>query len=111
MDYLDIALKAKARREVQDNHQGLIDHTLREINKAYKPGTLEWVKVNRPQEWNEMIVLEKKINEKALKEDVEALKEALSEYKELILSRVKTFKTLKAETGNSFDQGGLFRVL
>lgn len=69
----------------------LIDQTLLEINRRYVPGTIESMKVNRPDEWDQMIALEKEINEKALKKDVEGLKKVLGDYKIFIQNMIRAF--------------------
>jgi len=84
----------------------LIDLSLEEIARGYQPGVLPWMKADKPKEWNEMIALEKKINDEAVKEDVEGLKETLRRYKVLIQIMVKKFRTPKGESGNLFNQGG-----
>jgi hypothetical protein len=79
----------------------LIDTTLEEIGRGYHPGVLGWMKGNRSQEWNKMVALEEKINRTTLKGDMESLKQALSNYKELILGVVEVFETPKGQ-GNLF---------
>jgi hypothetical protein len=82
MDYLDIALKARARMGVQDNPHDLIDRTLQEINKEWKPGALEWINVDRPDGWGKMlIILERTINEMALGGNLDGLRGALNSYR------------------------------
>jgi hypothetical protein len=67
----------------------LIDATIREIAQAYQPGTLAWMKVNRPNDWGDMLTLEGRVNKMALGSDTEGLKRALSEYQSLIITMVK----------------------
>lgn len=64
----------------------LIDNTLCEIAQRYQPRTLVRFKRTRPKEFEKMKAIEKEINRLALGEDLEGLKKALSEYKELILT-------------------------
>ena len=71
-----------------------IDATLREIAQAYQTGTLAWMKVNRPNDWGNMVALEGRVNEMALGSDTEGLKRALSDYQSLILTMVREFKAL-----------------
>lgn len=80
----------------------LIDTTLEEVGRGYHPGALGWMKGNRPQEWNKMVALEEKINQAVLSGDGTGLKQALSNYKELILGVVEVFETPKGQTGNLF---------
>lgn len=76
-----------------------IEDTLEQIDKAYHPRTLPWVKANRPEKWREMVSLEEKINQVALRNSTEGLREALSEYQGLILSMVKEYKASKEKKG------------
>ena len=80
----------------------LIDTTLREIGREYKPGLLMWIKKSRPEEWARMLTLEQGINQAALRGDMESLKQGLSNYKELILGAVEVFETPRGQTGNLF---------
>jgi hypothetical protein len=80
----------------------LIDTTLREINKEYKPGLLLWIKKSRPEEWARMLLLEEGINQAALSGDGTGLKQTLSNYKELLLGIVEIFEIPKGQTGNLF---------
>ena len=75
----------------------LIDLTLEKIAKGYSPGTLPWIKVDRPDDWRRMVGLEGEINERALKEDISELKKVLEHYQELIFSMVKKFETPKGK--------------
>jgi hypothetical protein len=93
MGYLDIALKAKARMEVQNNPHGLIDRTLEEIARDYQPGVLPWTKANRPDGWRKMLIAEQKINKMPMSCDLDGLRGALSNYQGLILAMVKEFKS------------------
>jgi hypothetical protein len=60
----------------------LIEETIQEINKAWKPGTLSGLKP-LPGAWQRMLSLEDEINRKALAGDTNSLKKVLVEYKEL----------------------------
>ena len=102
MNYLAIALKAKTRWKVQDNPDGLIDRTLREINEAWEPGTVEWIKANRPDEWRKLLTLEQRINGMALGGSIEGLREGLNEYQGLTLTMVKEFTLKEAKEQGSF---------
>jgi len=61
-------------------------------NEGYSPGALRWMKKSRPEDWERMISLEKKIDQEALAGEVLSLKETLTQYKELILSVVRIFQ-------------------
>jgi hypothetical protein len=78
----------------------LIDHTLESINRDYQPGTLPWIKGNRPEKWEEMLTLEGKVNEMVLGGNIEGLREALNEYQRIILAMVKEFKKGRERAGN-----------
>ena len=77
----------------------LIDVTVKKINQQYHPGTLAQMKLNRPDDWGNMLALEGRVNEIALGGTMEGLRKALSEYQGLILSMVKEFKAIKEEKG------------
>ena len=85
----------KALEAPLDESCFLVEQTLREMNEAYKPGTLEWMKRNRPDEWAKMLALEREINKMALCGDLDGLRGALSNYQGLILAIVKEFKILR----------------
>lgn len=86
MSYLDIARQVKKEDGIEKNPHTLIDQTIREINKEWESGALEWIKVNRPDEWGKILAIEGKINSMALGGNIEGLREALSEYQGLILT-------------------------
>jgi hypothetical protein len=91
-----LQLIAQSRRqEVSDNPHFLIDQSIREINKAWESGAIEWMKANRPNNWANILTLEGKVNEMTLRSDTEGLKRALSDYQSLILNMVREFKALK----------------
>jgi hypothetical protein len=73
----------------------LIEVTLAEIARDYHPGTLPWMKVNRPNDWGSMLTLERSINKAALEGNLNALREALGDYHRSILATVREFRTLK----------------
>jgi len=108
MSYLDIARQVKEENGVEKNPHTLIDQTIREINKEWESGALEWIKVNRSDVWRKILALEGRVNEMALGSNLKGPREALGEYQGLILTMVKEFKTPKEKTGNLFEQG-MFR--
>jgi hypothetical protein len=77
----------------------MIERTLQKINENYEAGLIEWIKLNRPNEWNKIRTLEGRVNEMALRSDLSGLREALSEYQSLILAAVKAYKALKENKG------------
>jgi hypothetical protein len=81
-----------------------IDTALEEINRNYQPGTLEWTKVNRPEDWKKMISLEDRINQAILRGDGEELERALGDYQKLIFEMAKLFKTPQGETLDLFGK-------
>jgi hypothetical protein len=87
------------KKEILNDPYFLIEQTLYKINSPWEPGTLKWMKVNRPHEWGEMLTLEGEINKTALGSDLDGLRGALSKYQGLILAMVKEFKAIKEEKG------------
>jgi hypothetical protein len=77
----------------------LIEATLEEISRDYQPGALVWMKANRPNDWGNMLTLERRINRSDLESDLRSLREVLSEYRELIFAMVKEYKALKENKG------------
>jgi len=76
-----------------------IHMALGEINERYEPGSLMWAKKERVQEWQKTLALEGEINKAALMEDVETLKEVLTQYRNLMLSMIGDFSSTKAKGG------------
>lgn len=83
MSYLDIARQVKGEEIIEKNPHALIDRTIQEINKEWESGALEWIKVNRPDEWEKMLAIENEINRMALAGDIDGLRKALEAYKKL----------------------------
>jgi hypothetical protein len=79
-----------------------IEITLERINKAYYPGTLGWMKANRPEEWRKIIAIESDIDQAAIGGDEAGLTRALNEYKCFILKMVNTFMTPKGKMTGLF---------
>ena len=77
----------------------LTDLTIEEITGDYQSGTLAWTKVNRPNEWGNMLTLEGRINRAALESDLSGLREVLGEYQRIIMAMVREFKVLKENKG------------
>jgi hypothetical protein len=77
----------------------LIDLTLKEIAKEYRPEILAWMKANRPNKWGKMLTFERRINGMALGGNLNSLRGALNEYQSLILAMVKEFKSLNEKKG------------
>ena len=60
----------------------LIERTLQEIGKEYKPGLLAWIRTEyRHSKWKELLQLEDQINGAALAGDEKGLRAALEAYK------------------------------
>jgi hypothetical protein len=81
-----IELLKTHKQEIINDPYFLIDSAITEINEEWRPGTLEWLKGTRPIVWQKITTLEEKINSLTLKRNVTGLKQALGEYKELILT-------------------------
>ena len=81
-----------------------IDTALKEINRNYQPGTLEWMRVNRPEEWEKMISLEDRINQAALRGDEEELERVLVDYQILYLKWRGYSKPSQGETLDLFGK-------
>jgi len=77
-------LAQKALKAIQEqggwivNHD-LLDVTLQEIGRQYKPGLIGWIR-ERPDRWQQLIALESRINEVALAQIEVVLREALKAY-------------------------------
>lgn len=61
----------------------LIEETIQEINKGFKPGTLSKLKPLQ-RAWQRMLAIENEINRMALAGDIDGLKKALERYKGLL---------------------------
>lgn len=105
MGYLDIARQVKEEDDIEKSPHTLIDQTIREINKEWESRALEWIKVNRPEEWGKILAIEGKINSMALGGNIEGLREALNNYRGVILPMVKFLRLLGGRTGNLFEGG------
>ena len=70
------------KAEILKDPYFLIEQTIQEINKAWKPGTLSGLKP-LPGAWQRMLSLEDQISRKALAGDIDGLKKALEKYKGL----------------------------
>jgi hypothetical protein len=70
---------------------GMIDETLRRINRDYKGGALNWIKRNRPVIWKRLIELESEINLFALQGDQVELNRVLGEYERLVIDAVHSW--------------------
>ena len=93
------------KEEIVNNPHFLIDQTLREINKAWTPGALEWMKRTRPNDFEKMVALEREINRIATTKNINELVEVLRSYKDMALGVAETFKTPKSKTKNLFPWG------
>jgi hypothetical protein len=71
----------------------LIDLTLEEITCDYQPGTLPWLKKNRPKEWIRLLEIEGAINHAALSGDEKSLTTALEGYRVFMTKALGMFET------------------
>jgi hypothetical protein len=69
----------------------LVTTTLKRIGIDYQPGALEWLKQNRPKDWEKMIVLENEINRLASDNDEKGLAEALDKYERFVLKVIALY--------------------
>ena len=83
--------------EILSDPHFLIDLAVQEINQGWEPGTLEWMKRNRPREWGKMLAVEGKINDSSLQKDSKVVKGVLAEYNSLMLSMVKEFSSIRGD--------------
>jgi hypothetical protein len=82
--------KGGNQRTVNQNHD-LLDTTLMEIGRQYKPGLIRWLRTH-PDRWRQLLALESRINEVVLsKEDGSTLKDALSDYRSFFEEMVKQY--------------------
>jgi hypothetical protein len=89
MGYLDKALETMQKQGDGTINTNLIESTLMEIGKEYKPGLIRWIR-ECPDLWRQLIALESRINETALSKDDETiLKDALSDYREFFEEMTK----------------------
>jgi len=79
MGYLDKALKTMQKQGGGMINTDLIESTLMEIGKGYRPGLIRWIR-ERPDRWQQLIALESRINEVALAQIEVVLREALKAY-------------------------------
>ena len=70
----------------------LIDTTLREISKEYKPGLLLWIKASRPQDWARLLKIEATINQIALAQDERGLTMTLSDYRKFFHDMISAYQ-------------------
>lgn len=68
----------------------LIESTLKEMGKEYRPGLLGWIREDR-ERWRRLLTLEDRINQAALAKDEEGLKDALSEYRTFFEEMLKFY--------------------
>ena len=85
------------KEEILSDPHFLIDLAVQEINEGWEPGTLEWMKRNRPREWGKMLAVEGEINDSSLQKDSKVVKGVLAEYKSLMLSMVKEFSSIRGD--------------
>jgi hypothetical protein len=96
-------LARKALEAIREQGGRVIDHvlierTLKEIGKEYRPGLIRWLK-KQPDQWERLLTLEGEINKMALCGDLDGLREALSNYQGLIVAMVKEFNAQEEKKG------------
>ena len=64
----------------------LLDLTLKEMQKSYKPGTISRIKGQHKEVWAKLISLEAKINHAVLAGEQKVMERALNQYRKLIKS-------------------------
>jgi len=77
--------------DVGEEGDDLIETTLREIGKEYRPGLIRWIR-EESDRWNRLLLLEDRINQATLSKDDPGLKAALSAYKDFIMEMLKSFE-------------------
>ncbi len=88
------ALEAIQKRGGRIVNHDLLDATLLEINRAYQPGFLMWLK-SQPDRWAILPSLEGGINQAALAKDEAGLTAALSAYRSFFKEMVTAYQEAK----------------
>ncbi len=73
----------------------LLDETIRKISNIYILDTYRWVKLRKPDDWQEILGIEEAINVAVQGENEEYLKEALRLYYDVWLRVIKEFRLIK----------------
>ena len=81
------AIRAHGGRVI--NHD-LIERTLLEIGREYKPGLLAWIRTDQNR-WGRLLDLEDRINRATKSEDEGALTRALGEYRDFLSGMLKSY--------------------
>ncbi len=68
----------------------LIETTLLEIGKEYRPGLIRWIR-EKPDRWTQVLALEDRINRAALAGDDAVLEGVLSEYRAFFSEMVEVY--------------------
>lgn len=92
MRYLDKALETLQKQGSGTINTDLIETTLQEIGKGYLPGALEWIRINRPQEWARLLKIEATINQIALAQDERGLTMTLSDYRKFFHDMISAYQ-------------------
>lgn len=69
----------------------LVTTTLMKIGIEYQAGALEWLKQNRPKDWEKFIALENQINRLVSDNDEKELTEALDKYERFVLKVIDVY--------------------
>jgi hypothetical protein len=99
MGYLDKALEAIQKQGCEVVSFDLIESTLKEINQSYRPGLVEWVKVNRSEAWAEIQQTEEVVNNSTHSGDNFGLRQALNRYRELWCQMIRGCEADKRKPG------------
>jgi hypothetical protein len=90
MGYLDKALEAIQKQGGRVVNHDLLDATLREIGREYKPGLIRWIRHDSGQ-WSKFLALEDDINRTTLSGDEDELREALAAYQTFFQGLLKAY--------------------
>ena len=73
----------------------LLDETIRKISRIYIPNSYKWVKLRKPDDWQNILEIEESINVAVKGENEEYLKEALRMYYEIWVNIIREFEPIK----------------
>jgi len=91
MGYLDKALETMQQQRGRIVNHDLLDATLREIGKEYRPGLIRWIRHDSGQ-WSKFLALEGAINQTTLAGDDPGLKAALRAYKDFFREMLEQYE-------------------
>lgn len=91
MGYLDKALEAIQQQGERVINHDLLDSTMLEIGRHYKPGLIRWIR-EHPDRWRELLQVESTINQTALSGDEGGLTAALAAYRAFFKEMITLFE-------------------